>query len=55
MTVSMIMDSRGHRLWPAHQDQVEFGIAFMDKVSSVFVLVPFGIFLEVSRVKLVPS
>ena len=55
MTVCMIMYSRWHRLRPAHQDQVELGIALMDQVPGVFVFVPFWIFLEINRIELVPT
>jgi len=53
MTVRMIMNSRGDGLWPAHQDQVELGVALMHKVPGVLVLVPLCELLEVIWIKLV--
>ena len=55
VTVRVVVYGRGDSLGPAHQDQVEAGVALVHQVPRVLVLVPLCEPLEVLRVELVPE
>ena len=55
VAVCVVVDWGGDGLGPAHQDQVEAGVALVHQVPRVLVLVPLREPLEVLRVELVPE
>ena len=55
VAVRVVVYGGGDGLGPAHQDQVEAGVALVHQVPRVLVLVPLREPLEVLRVELVPE
>ena len=55
VAVRVVVYGGGDGLGPAHQDQVEAGVALVHQVTGVLVLVPLCEPLEVLRVELVPE
>ena len=51
----MIVNSGGHGLGPAHQDQVKLRVSLMHQVPGVLVFIPFDELLKILEVKLVPE